>query len=256
MFIKRLFYSISIISIVLCCVIFQVGCENAYGKVGGADKTSTLYKLDSVQPDAVLEGILKNLSGVWYSHYAGVGRLDGYRIGTWVKFETLMENKKPLFPNLGDPPYTTYIGNAPVSDDYFVFYDDTVYGEKDDGTGGNGGWGNFSTRYIGIVRAVNIFNDDQNRGAIIIEYLQGCAPAWLDRWTESKSGGRPYFGIYYRVLSGNTIQMANAVNLAALYAGKSYYTETATLKEAVVVNTVENEAEFISWGVVIPQDRE
>jgi hypothetical protein len=46
------------------------------------------------------------------------------------------------------------------------------------------------------------------------------------------------------------------VDLAALYRGKKYYTETATLDEAVEKNTVENEAEFISWGVVIPQDRE
>jgi len=50
--------------------------------------------------------------------------------------------------------------------------------------------------------------------------------------------------------------MANAVDLAALYAGKPYYTEKGTLQEAIDANTVENEAEFISWGVVIPQDRE
>jgi hypothetical protein len=50
--------------------------------------------------------------------------------------------------------------------------------------------------------------------------------------------------------------MANAVDLAAMYAGKPYYTEKATLDEAIAANSVENEAEFISWGVVIPQDRE
>jgi hypothetical protein len=44
--------------------------------------------------------------------------------------------------------------------------------------------------------------------------------------------------------------------LAALYAGKKYYTETATLDEAVAFNTVENEAELIAWGVVTPQNRE
>jgi hypothetical protein len=52
------------------------------------------------------------------------------------------------------------------------------------------------------------------------------------------------------------IQMANAVDLAALYAGKKYYTETKTLDEAVELNSAENEAEFISWGVVIPQTKE
>jgi hypothetical protein len=50
--------------------------------------------------------------------------------------------------------------------------------------------------------------------------------------------------------------MANAVNLAAMYKGESYYTETEHLLEAVAKNTAENEAEFVSWGVVIPQGRE
>jgi hypothetical protein len=50
--------------------------------------------------------------------------------------------------------------------------------------------------------------------------------------------------------------MANAVDLEALYKGKKYYTEKATLQVAVESNTVENEAEYIAWGVVIPQDRE
>jgi hypothetical protein len=204
---------------------------------------------------------MSSLSGVWYSHYAGTGRLDGYRIGRWgddgTGFGTLMAGKTALFPDLKKNPYPAQTGSAdPVETDYFVFYDDTVFGENDDGTGGNGGWEGLFTRYIGIVRAVNVFNGDRNRGAIIIEYLEGGAPGWLDRWPESKSGGRPFFGIYYRVLSNDTVQMANAVDLAALYQGKRYYTETATLEEAIARNNVENEAEFISWGVVIPQDRE
>ena len=107
--------------------------------------------------------------------------------------------------------------------------------------------------YLGIVRAVSVFNGDRNRGAIIIEYLTGCAPQWDD---DIKGGQRPFFGIYYRILDRDTVQMANAVDLAALYAGEKYYTETKTLDEAIALNTVENEAEFISWGVVIPQDRE
>jgi hypothetical protein len=41
-----------------------------------------------------------------------------------------------------------------------------------------------------------------------------------------------------------------------MYAGEPYYTETALYEEAKANNGVENEAEYISWGVVIPQDRE
>jgi hypothetical protein len=226
-----------------------------YGQLGGADQTGTFYP-DNDAFD-VFEDTMSVMYGVWYSHYAGMGRLDGYRIGQMRDFERLVEEngKTALFPKMVQPP-ETYDKTPFTEDDYFVLYDDSVYGQSDDGTGGNGGWDGLVTRYIGIVRAIRVFNGDMNRGAIIIEYLSGCAPGWLDRWSESKDGQRPFFGIYYRVLDSDTVQMANAVDLAALYAGKKYYTERRTLEEAIALNTVENEAEFISWGVVIPQDRE
>ena len=103
------------------------------------------------------------------------------------------------------------------------------------------------------MRAINVFNGDFNRGAIIIEYFDGAAPTWDP---DIKNGQRPFFGIYYRVLDNNIIQMANAVDLAAMYRGDKYYTEMPTLEAAIAYNSVENEAEFITWGVVIPQDRE
>jgi hypothetical protein len=220
----------------------------SYGELEGADQTQTYEP-----PDNVVEDILSALSGVWYSHYAGVGRLDGYRIGKWEDFNALIveSNKGTLFPAMS-VPYTTYTGTDFTDTDYFVFYDDTVFGQSDDGVGGSG-WDELVTRYIGIVRAINVFNGDPNRGAIIIEYLTGCAPQWDP---DIKNGQRPFFGMYYRVLDPDTVQMANAVDLAALYAGNKYYTERETLQEAIDYNTVENEAEFISWGVVIPQDRE
>jgi hypothetical protein len=226
----------------------------SYGQLGGADQTGTLRPYTGTHD--VFEDTMSFMSGVWYSHYAGIGRLDGYRIGKWKDFKELVEDsgKDALFPNLVKETYTKEAGsNIPDGEDFFVLYDDTVYGQAEDGTGGNESWG---FGYLGIVRAVNHFNGDPNRGAIIIEYLKGCAPGWLDRWPESKDGQRPFFGIYYRVLESDIVQMANAVDLAALYAGKPYYTEKATLDEAIEFNTIENEAEFISWGVVIPQNRE
>jgi hypothetical protein len=205
---------------------------------------------NSLRPyDDGFEDTLSFLSGVWYSHYAGMGKLDGYRIGKWKDFPALVERsgKLGLFPNFTPE---TYGKTLFTEEDYFVLYDDTVYGQGEDGTGG---W-NFC--YMGIVRALNVFNGDPDRGAVIIEYLRGCAPQWLNRWPESSDGRHPFFGIYYRVVDSNAVQMANAVDLAALYAGKKYYTEKATFQEAISLNTVENEAEFISWGVVIPQGRE
>jgi hypothetical protein len=229
----------------LVCVL--ASCEMyGYGKLGGADRTETVYP-----GDPVFEQILGEMSGVWYSRYAGIGRLDGYRIGKMRDFETLVEDsgKAALFPELPSPP-ETYGRNPFTGEDYFVLYDDTVYGQADDGSTGQGSW---DFAYTGIVRAVNLFYGNPRRGAIIIEYLRGCAPRWD---SDLKDGRRPFFGVYYRVLDRDTVQMANAVDLAALYAGKKYYTERETLDEAIAFNSVENEAEFISWGVVIPQERE
>jgi hypothetical protein len=220
-----------------------------YGQIGGADKTDIL-----APGNPGYEGVLDPLRGVWYSHYAGIGRLDGYRIGKMGDFGELMEEsgKLSLFPELARP-LRTYGGGVFNDEDYFLFYDDTVYGQGDDGSPPRESWG---FGYLGIIRRVNTFNGDPKRGAIIVEYLEGCAPRWLDRWPESAGGALPFFGIYYRELGRDTVQMANAVDLAALYAGEPYFTEKASLEEALGANTVENEAEFISWGVVIPQDRE
>jgi hypothetical protein len=247
----------------LCALCFSLaGCDlYEYGRLGGADKTASYYPphpSESVPGKTTFEAVMDELSGVWYSHWAGIGRLDGYRIGKWEDFERLVVDSKKtdLFPKFDSLNPETYGGESPKDGDYFVLYDDTVYGEQANGSGGNGGWEGFSTRYIGIVRAVNLFYDIRERGAIIIEYLKGCAPQWLNRWPESSNGRLPFFGIYYRVLDSDTVQMANAVDLEALYKGQQYYTEKATLPEAVESNGVENEAEYIAWGVVIPQDRE
>jgi hypothetical protein len=210
---------------------------------------------EALVPDQIADQIMAPLTGVWYSHDAGIGRLDGYRIGRWKDFDTLMvASKLSLFPNLQPFTYTSQTGSdVPGEDDFFVFYDDTVYGEQEDGVGGNGGWGELVTRYIGIVRAVNIFDGNPDRGAIIVEYLKGCAPIWDE---DIKDGQRPFFGIYYKKIDADTVRLANAVDLDASFNGDKYYTETATLQEAIDKNTAENDSAFIDWDVVIPQERE
>jgi hypothetical protein len=232
-----------------CAAVFSACSLYEYGEIGGADKTDTY-----TPGDALFESVLSGYAGIWYSRYAGMGRLDSYRIGKVRDFTAWGREKAgALFPAANLDVITTYKGYTASLDDYILLYDDTVYGQNDGGEGGNGGW-NFC--YIGIVRDLNVFNKDPKRGAIVIEYIQGCAPKWLDRWPESANGARPFFGVFYREIDANTVQMANAVNLAALYAGKRYYTEKPTLPEAIAGNSVENEAEYISWGVVIPQSRE
>jgi hypothetical protein len=98
-----------------------------------------------------------------------------------------------------------------------------------------------------------VFNNNEKTGAVIVQYFQGCSPAWS---RDIKNGQLPFFGMYYRVLSKDTIQMANAVELSDLYADEEYYTEVASLEEAVEKNNAINDSEFIAWGVVWPQNRE
>jgi hypothetical protein len=272
----------------LCLFVpFFSACELDFGTVGGADQSENLSpdgeedsspdgEEDSSpdgegdsspdgEEDSKFERILESMSGVWYSHY-GKNRLDGYRIGKFGEngenfAREMGEKKLALFPTNShsfEAPYPLYQGDEekayiPKADDYYLFCDDTVYGENDQGEGGNGGWGGLVTRYAGIVRAVNVFNGNEKTGAIIVQYFQGCAPTWS---ADIKNGQRPFFGMYYRVQGENLIQMANAIELADLYASKEYYTETATLKEAVEKNNAVNDSEFIAWGVVWPQARE
>jgi hypothetical protein len=222
-----------------------------YGRIGGADRTVRYESRGDYK------FLLESLSGIWYSHYAGIGRLDGYRIGKWEDFDTVMGAKlSQLHLDPSRETYTNESGSsAPEKEDYFVFYDSSVYGQADDNSAPHQDWeDNFG--FCGIVRGVNLFYDNPDRGAIIIEYLKGCYPEWLTKRQGLKDGEKPFFGIYYRVLNPDLVQMANAVNLAALYNGEKYYTETETFQEAMDSNTVENEAEYIAWGVVIPQDRE
>lgn len=229
----------------ILAALLTVSCD--YGGVGGADKT-TDYRAEEIKK------IVDPMVSVWYSHY-GHRKLDGYRIGAWKDRKSLIPPaKQALFPalDLDNPRFKTPDSPLPEEDDYFVFYDDTVY-EISPGDGGNGGWENLVTRYIGIVRGVNIFNDNPDTGAIIIEYLDGAYPQWSQ---VVQNRPLPFFGIHYRIINPNCIQMANSVDLAALAAGHPYHTETPTLEAALAQHTAERDGEFIAWGIVIPQDRE
>ena len=242
-----------ITAILLSAAVFLF-CACKYGDVGDADITGTYFPGDSV-----FEERLDFLRGVWYSRDAGIGLLDGYRVQKWENLTAADKAKAlALFPALSvDSPKTYSSGSVPKNSDYILLYDDTLYGLQDD-TGGQKSWG-FS--FMGLVRAINIFNNDLNRGAVIIEYFEKADPEWLSdpggfAYQGLAPGENPFFGVYHRVLSSDDVQMSNAIDLTALNAGEPYYTEKKTLAEAINFFNVVNEAEFISWGVVIPHQRE
>jgi hypothetical protein len=234
-------------------VLFLPGCD--FGQVGGAGKTIT-----SGLDDPAARSLLETFSGVWYSHY-GAMRTDGYRIGKVGNMSAEMGAKLLLFPGFSAAALVLNDGYTVSDDDYYVFYDDTVYGENESGAGGNGGWEGLVTRFIGIVRAVNFFpkaDGSIDAGAVIIEYLDHAYPTWADL------SATPFIAVFYRIIDKDCVRMANPIDLAALtewiqdtYLGTSHYAvETATLAEAKAKFTAENGDEFINWGVVLPQVRE
>ncbi|MCL1931784.1 MAG: hypothetical protein FWF55_08205 [Treponema sp.] len=219
-----------------------------HGQIGGADRTDAYYPTD-----ALFEERLDFLCGVWYSYNPNNDApMDGYRIREWGDFNADDQARaQALFPgiNLSDGVPKTYSTQTlPQNGDYVVLFDDTAEGSS---------WG---YGYMGLVRAINIFNGNKDRGAVIIEYFEKADPLWLsdpDGFVNQglQPGEKPFFGIYYKALDSDTVQMANAVDLVAMYADKPYYTEQGTLDEAIKVFDVENEAEFIDWGVAYSQIR-
>ncbi|MDR1868510.1 MAG: hypothetical protein LBQ82_00840 [Treponema sp.] len=218
-----------ILIFLVACFLFWSCDSTDHGKLGGADITDTYYPTD-----AQFKERLDFFCGTWSSSY------DDYRIRKWSDFAAEdKERAQILFPSLDVDNPKTYSTQEPLPNSYYVvLYDDTGLGFG----------------FMGLLRAINIFNGDKNRGALVIEYFEGADPLWLSDQGLTR-GEKPFFGIYYKVLDSDTVQMANAVNLAAMYAGNPYYTEKKTLNEAIKTFNVENEAEFISWGVVTPYNR-
>ena len=93
--------------------------------------------------------------------------------------------------------------------------------------------------FSGHIRFVSNFSSSS--GIIIIEYIE---PP-LD-W----GGTNPFFGIYYRNITGNTVQLANSFDLV-----NRITPDTATLDEATRRFTRGRMGRYVDWGVVQPQWR-
>ena len=93
--------------------------------------------------------------------------------------------------------------------------------------------------FKGYIRFVSNFSSTS--GIIIIEYID---PP-LDR-----GGINRFFGIYYRNITGSTVQMANSFDLV-----NRITPDTATLDEATRRFTRGRMGRYVDWGVVQPQWR-
>jgi len=102
------------------------------------------------------------------------------------------------------------------------------------------GGGESEYDYKGDIRFVS--NYSTNSGVIIIEYTE--APYYPGY------NGNSFFGIYYRNLKNDTVQLANSIN-----PDHSTAPDTATLEEAIGKFTRLQVGNYVDWGVVQPQTR-
>jgi hypothetical protein len=102
------------------------------------------------------------------------------------------------------------------------------------------GSGSSPTDYTGTIRLVSNYSSDS--GLIIIEYSSPPSYALYN--------GLSFFAVYYRNLRSDTVQLANAINLADKTAP-----DTATLEEAVEKFTSMTMGNYVNWSVVQPQKR-
>ena len=127
----------------------------------------------------------------------------------------------------GEWVFTPLGSDSPA--DYYIINENTLQYVMDDP--------DYGSDFTAPIRFVSNYSGDS--GVIIIEYTQGYifGAKYDDEY--------PFTGIYYKNLSGNTVQLANA------YDGNGR-TETATLDEAKAKFTRNKMDTYVSWAYVQP----
>jgi hypothetical protein len=235
-------------------------CADVYGAVGGADIT------DSYRKPGEIAYFVDAWEGGWYARN-GVMLLDGFIFGRWKTVSGLglklhafpgFNSAQPRFLNAQGQPADAVPATEDARgqagtihpDDYFVMFDDTVYGlssaDQDSGVAGYS--------YLAVIRGVNIFDRNEGRGALVVEYLSGCYPSRYP-FAEGEAA-LPFYGIFFRAVSERAMKLENPLKLAERLNGRPYYTESATLDEAFRQSNVENDAEFVDWAEAAPREME
>jgi hypothetical protein len=139
----------------------------------------------------------------------------------------------------GEWTYTQPGSNDPA-ERYIIEKGSPENNEADTVQYGYGG-GADPTDYKGVIRFVSNYSEDS--GVIIIEYTEAEKPSY------PLYNGNSFFGIYYRNLKDNSVQIANSIN------PDNSAPDTPTLDEAIKKFTRFNMGTFVNWGVVQPQRR-
>jgi hypothetical protein len=200
--------------------------------------TTTTYYTGDAEFNTVMASFEE---GLWLSY-------DGYHIHKWSDFDadhwdrakdifsTMTTNKNDL------KTYSTQ--QKPGNNDYIIMYDDDAMD-----MGGPYGMG-----YMGIVRAVNVSTTSNSEGAFIIEYFEGTEPAWLLAGysgyvssQELQPGEKPFFGFYFQLDDEDTCHFGNTTD--GEYGSVPWYSETATLGEAINKITIANQSLYLGGAI-------
>jgi hypothetical protein len=245
----------------LCiAAVLLAACSDVYGNVGGADIT------DSYRKPEEIAYFVDSWEGGWYARN-GVMLLDGYVFGRWKTVSGLglklhafpgFNSAQPRFLNAQGLPVDAVPATDDIRgqagtihpDDYFVMFDDTVYGlSSADNDPGSPGYS-----YLAVIRGVNTFDRNEGHGALVVEYLAGCYPA---RYPFAQGNEvLPFYGVFFRAVSERAMKLENPIKLADRLNGNPYSTESATLEAAFSQSNVENDAEFVDWAEAAPREME
>jgi len=94
--------------------------------------------------------------------------------------------------------------------------------------------------FTGTISQVSNFSDDS--GVIIVNYT---VPPSYEGYNEN-----PYTAVYYRNLTGASVQLANVTNLSDYSCA-----DTATIEEAAAKFTLNDMADYVDWGFVSPYSK-
>jgi hypothetical protein len=198
--------------------------------------TTTTYYPGDTQFNTIMASFEE---GIWLS-------FDGYHIHKWSDFDNVhWDRAKDLFSTMTTTKsdLKTYSSQQkPGNNDYIIMYDEDAMDMA----------GIYGMSYMGIVRAVNV-SDDNKDGAFIIEYFEGTDPGWL--WDSDAygyqgltQGEKPFFGFYFQKKDDDNFYFGNTIVASANYE-PPYYTETDTLSEAINKITIENQSLYLGAAI-------
>ena len=184
----------------------------------------------------------------WFSLLSGV---KGRKLKAGITFPVLAISLAVLIgctTDLEDIDDTNYPGTMPLllvgewgypSEGYVITEETLNYNSSGSYEDGDGITQYYDYSFAGDICFVSNF--DSKSGVIIIEYTSP---------PPDPDPTRPFTAVYYRNLTGNSVQLANVVNL-----GDYSSADTETREKAISKFTRGNMPKYVDWSYVLPQTK-